>query len=238
VSKIKITTTQNIEIEYELATIFDRMLAWLLDFAILVVYYLIALAVTAIISRGDFSRGLMALVSLPALLYHPVIEWLTKGRSVGKMALGIRVVRIDGSPANLGNYLLRWIFRAIETSPIVFYGTIGVATVAFSPKGQRLGDMVAGTTVIRFNRKVRFTDTIFTATHEGYQPMFANVKRLDDQDLATIKEVLVISRRERNPALLNNCANRVCTVLEAVPPTGMGPEAFLTAVMRDYNHIH
>ena len=70
-TKIKITTTQHIDIEYELATVFDRILAWLIDFVIIVGYVLLAIAVlNMIVFLPD--RGLVALVMLPGLFYHLV----------------------------------------------------------------------------------------------------------------------------------------------------------------------
>ncbi len=236
-TKIKITTTQNIEIEYELATIFDRMLAWGLDAIIIVVYVLIALLVSFIIAQ-DFSSGLWSVLSLPALFYHFLMELLFKGQSIGKMAMRIKVVRLDGSPPNIGNYVLRWIFRIFETSPVVFYGSIGVATVAFSEKGQRLGDMISGTTVIRSATNTRLQDTILSRAREGYVAHFPEVKKLDDQDMGTIKDVLVLSRSAADVALMNSCANRVCNVIGVTPPQGMGVEQFLRTVLRDYSHLH
>lgn len=236
-TKIKITTTQNIEIEYELATIFDRILAWLIDIAIIGVYGLIAFLVSIIIA-GDISRGLVSVLMLPGLFYHLAMEVFFKGKSVGKMALGISVVRLDGSPPNVGNYLTRWIFRVIETNPIIFYGSIAVATVAFSKKGQRLGDMISGTTVIRPSAKVGLQDTILAKANEGYEAMFPQVKKLDDIDMGTIKDVLRLSRSAADLALINACANRICNVLEVKPAQGMNAEQFLRIILRDYSHLH
>ncbi len=236
-TKIKITTTQNIEIEYELATIFDRILAWVIDIVIIVAYVGIAILVAAVIA-GDDSAGLFALVSVPALLYHVLCETFFQGQSVGKMALRIKVVRIDGSPANLGNYLLRWVFRILEVNPAVFYGSAAVGSIAFSKKGQRLGDMIAGTTVIKVERKVSLADTILAPSKEGYSALFPEVKKLDDTDVGTIRDVLRQHRLESDQAVLNACANRVCHVLGVKPPETMNAEQFLRFVLKDYSHLH
>lgn len=236
-TKIKITTTQNIEIEYELATIFDRILAWLIDILIIVVYVVVAVSVAGIIAK-DLERGLSALVSVPALFYHFAMEQLFQGQSVGKMAMRIKVVRLDGSPANVGNYLLRWVFRILEVNPIMFYGSIAIGSVAFTKYGQRIGDLIAGTTVIKVQRKVSLSETIIASSKEGYQPLFPEVAKLDDIDINTIRDVLNQHRLESTPEVLNACANRVVHVLGVTPPTNMHAEQFLRFVLKDYAHLH
>lgn len=237
VTKIKITTSQNIEIEYELASIFDRILAWLIDIVIIVVYVLIAAFVVSA-ALGDISSGAIALATVPGLLYHLLCEWFFRGQSVGKMAMRIKVVRVDGSPANVGNYLLRWIFRLLEVNPGMFYGSIAIGSIAFSPRGQRFGDMMAGTTVIKLDRKVSLADTILAPTREGYQALFPEVSKLDDADAGTIRDVLKQHRMEGDQSVLNACANRVCHALGITPPQTMNAEQFLRSVLKDYSHLH
>lgn len=234
-TKIKIRTTQNIDIEYELATIFDRILAWLVDFMVIGGYIMIAwIGVASIWHDPDLT--LLLPFFTPGLLYHFFAEWLMNGQSIGKMALRIRVVRLDGSPPTIGNYMARWIFRPLETSPIALYGSVGISAVAFSEKGQRIGDMVAGTTVIRTDRRVSMADTILARNRSDYQPAFVQVQNLLDRDIATIKDVLRIYRRERNRKLLNACANHVCHALSIVPPNNMNAEQFLRNIVRDYSY--
>lgn len=236
-TKIKITTSQNIEIEYELASIFDRILAWLLDIVIIVVYVFVAAFVVSA-ALGEVSSGAIALVTVPGLLYHLLCEWFLGGQSVGKMALRIKVVRIDGSPANVGNYLLRWIFRLLEVNPAMFYGAVAIGSIAFSPRGQRFGDMMAGTTVIKLERKVYLADTIYTPSREGYQALFPEVVKLDDADANTIRDVLRQHRAEGDSSVLNACANRVCHALGITPPQTMNAEQFLRYVLKDYSHLN
>lgn len=236
-TKIKITTTQNIDIEYELATVFDRMLAWLIDFAVIVGYVIIAFTVANAIWGSELtSYGVLALVT-PVALYHLLSEALLNGKSLGKMALRIKVVRLDGSPAHLGNYLLRWFMRLIDTDPFFFYGSFGIGAISLSSKGQRLGDVLAGTTVIKENRRLSLRDTIFAKTGEDYEAAFPTVTRLTDRDVNTLREVLSLFRADYNRKLLNVAANRLCHVLEVVPPGNMDAERFLRTVIRDYNHL-
>lgn len=236
-TKIKITTTQNIDIEYELATLFERMLAWVIDFAILCGYAMLASLVVLLINpfASQFAYlGAMA----PALLYHLVSEQLWQGKSVGKAAVGIRVVRLDGSPPNFFNYVLRWAFRLVETNPFLLYGTISILSISFSEKCQRVGDLLSNTAVIRTSRKADFKDTIFMRNREDYEPVFAEAKGLSDRDAATVREVLNGYKSVNDRKVMNACANRVAHVLHVVPPAGMGAELFLRTILRDYNHLN
>jgi len=236
VTKIKITTTQNIDIEYELATVFDRILAWCIDFLLIVGYVGLASALTSILFRNPSGYAYVAFVT-PIALYHLISEWVLNGRSLGKIALGIKVVRLNGSPPNPGSYFVRWFMRGIETFPFFFFGAIGVATVMLNPKGQRLGDVMAGTTVIKINRKVRMGDTIMSKTQSDYEPLFPGAISLKDRDINTLNEVLHIYRLENNRKLLNITANKVCHVLGIVPPSHLDAEGFIRTVIRDYNHL-
>ena len=62
-------------------------------------------------------------------------EWLLNGRSVGKIALGIRVVMIDGSQPGIGAYLLRWVLRIVESVGFLG-GVVPIITVAANGRGQ------------------------------------------------------------------------------------------------------
>lgn len=235
-TKIKITTTQNIDIEYELATVFDRMVAWLIDIVLVLGYVLIASTISGLFFKEEDSMAQMAFVT-PIALYHLVSEWLWNGQSVGKKAMGIKVIRLDGSPAHIGNYLSRWIMRPFECSPIFFYGSVGIGAVTLNPQGQRIGDMIAGTVVIRAGRKMSLRDTLFSETPEDYEMRFPEVYRLMDRDVSTLKEVLLLFRKEGNRKLLNIAANRICHILDVVPPGNMNSEQFLRTVLQDYSHL-
>jgi uncharacterized RDD family membrane protein YckC len=236
VTKIKITTTQNIDIEYELATLFDRILAWLIDFAILVGYAFFANLVVYMFDpyAGHFAH-LAAMA--PGFMYHFFMEWFLHGLSVGKMAMGLRVMRIDGSPPNILNYFMRWMFRVVETNLLLLYGIPSIVAIAFSPKSQRIGDMLTGTTVVRIDRKTQISDTILVRAREGYQPVFPGASKLSDRDIHTVRDVIALYRQNNDRKVLIACANRVAHVLHLEPPAGMTPDIFLRTIMRDYSQM-
>lgn len=237
-TKIKITTTQNIDIEYELATVFERIVAWIIDFFVIIGYILIAVTLAGMVfSREDQQFGTIGFAT-PALLYHFLSEWLMNGKSLGKMAMRIKVVRLDGSPPHVGNYLVRWVFRLIDCDPFFFYGSFGIGAITMSAKGQRFGDVIAGTTLIKMERRVSMADTMFTETAEDYQLVYPEVSTLRDNDVNTLTDVLRLYQRERNVKLLNITANRICHILKVVPRGNQDAETFIRHVIYDYNHAH
>jgi hypothetical protein len=101
-------------------------------------------------------------------------------------------------------------------------------------KGQRLGDMAAGTTVIHIRPRVTLDDTILMAVDEEYTPTFPQVTRLSDRDAAIIKEVLDTAHRDDNrvaTAVLYSKTKEFLGVESSLPPT-----LFLQTVLKDYNY--
>src|SRR5690606_23886238 len=116
------------------------------------------------------------LLLLPAMSYSLLMHSLFNGRTVGKMLLKMRVVSIDGTPVHWSNFLVRWMLRLVDIW--LFLGSIGLLTILFSEKRQRLGDAAAGTVVISTKSKVAITHTILEEVTEDYVPQFSNVSAL------------------------------------------------------------
>ncbi|HEX2934656.1 MAG TPA: RDD family protein [Bacteroidales bacterium] len=152
--KIDITTTQNVTIEYELATVMERSLAAMLDILFVYVGSFIVYAIIAATTRSQMFNLLY--ISLPAsFLYHLLLETLNKGQSLGKKIFKIRVVKINGEQPNFFDFLMRTAFRFIDI--LMTSGTLAMIAISSSEKGQRLGDFLADTTVIRLRNSDRFT---------------------------------------------------------------------------------
>ena len=89
-----------------------------------------------------------------AVLYFTVSEAISGGKTLGKSAMGIRVIRVDGGTASIGEYFLRSLAYIVD-----LFG-VGVILMFFHPQSRRLGDLVAGTVVVRERTPV----TLLTAT--------------------------------------------------------------------------
>jgi len=237
-SAIAITTTQNVAIEYETASVSDRILAALLDVLILA-GYVIGMSILffgVFEARGRFGLALSVILYLPVFLYDLICELSMDGQSIGKRQMKIKVIRLDGAQPNLGNYFLRWLFRFIDVSCSM--GGIAILTLMINGKGQRLGDIAAGTTVIKIKPQATLADTILTQLEENYRPVFAQAAQLSDQDLGIVKEVL--DAMAANPDLDDHLVNKAKTAIAAKigVETEMNPRLFLRTVLKDYNYYH
>ncbi|MCG8604706.1 RDD family protein [bacterium] len=235
---VRVQTSQNVGIDYIIAGIGDRVLAALIDYLILVGYITgVALLMNLISFFGAGGAGSIALtiiVYLPVLLYDLLCEVFMNGQSFGKKALKIRVVKLDGSQAGIGDYILRWLLRIIDIT--LLFGSVAILTILINGKGQRVGDIAAGTTVVKMKPPVTLKDTILTAVQDNYVPVFPGVTELTDNDIATIKEVL--NANVENSKLANHLAYKTKTAIEGKIGTksDFAPVTFLETVIRDFNY--
>ena len=230
---IRIQTTQNIDIEYEVASIGDRILATLLDYLFFLAYFLLAIFVFSPVGGiGYSSWALISLILLPILLYDLVCETFLQGKSFGKMIMKIKVVKVDGTQAGFGAYLIRWLLRLIDTR--LFGGVVALLAVLVNGKGQRIGDMAAGTTVIKLKQKVQLSDTILNKVKPDYTLVFPQVANLSDNDIAIIKEVMQVSMRTNNYEAIDKLARKTKETMGVT--VNMPHIQFLTIVVQDYSH--
>jgi uncharacterized RDD family membrane protein YckC len=234
--RVRIDTAQNVKIDYTLATLGDRMAAWAIDLVVMVAWVIFMLQIAdSIAYLNDEDSGLyilLTLIFLPIAFYHLFSELLLNGQSVGKLAMKIKVVRLDGSTPTLGNYLMRWILRIVE-----FTTFTGLAMLVYliSGKGQRLGDVFAGTTVIRRRRKYTLKDTILYNLDASYQPVYPQVRNFSNRDVEIIREGIAYAAKYNNPhilVLLNDQVSKTMN-LESQP---VAYAEFLDTVVKDYNY--
>jgi uncharacterized RDD family membrane protein YckC len=152
--RITIRTPENLELSYDLAGAGTRAAAYLLDIVLIVLLsQLLANLFVALFlfikSAGEAWAA--AIIGLLMFLfingYFIVFEWLMNGQTPGKRAVGIRVIKEGGYALRFIDTLLRNVMRAIDFLPL-FYG-VGLVSLLFTPRSQRLGDLVAGTLLVR-----------------------------------------------------------------------------------------
>ena len=150
-------TPEGVSLDLVLAGLGSRFGAFVLDFVIQVgAFVVVLLAVNAVGGGGRGGSGSLlvaeGVLSATALLdflgYFVLCEMLWSGRSVGKRAMGIRVVRPDGTSEGFWSSLLRNLGRLVDMMPGVFY-LVGSIVILATPRNQRLGDLLGNTIVIR-----------------------------------------------------------------------------------------
>lgn len=229
---IRVRTTQNVFIHYPLGSIGDRIVAYLIDRLILVLYC--AAVVVALISLSvELWWVYVILLGIPFVFYGLFFEIFMDGQTPGKRVIKIKVVRLDGTQATIGDYLFRWLFSIIDFQ---LSGAVAVITIAMNGKGQRLGDLVAGTTVVKLveQREITASD-IFITSEETYQPTFEQVTRLSARDIEVIQRALETASRQGNMQPVILVSERIRSLLGI--QTDLAHTEFLYAVVKDFNHL-
>ena len=239
---IRIHTTQNVTIEYEAASLGSRIVAAILDNLILLAWIGAVFGLSFWLFGRRFADSPVLVVvlgliaGLPYVFYNLACETLLNGQSLGKKALHLRVVRLDGTAPRLGDYFLRWLLRAVDISLPFFGPLVAIIAIAASGKGQRLGDMAAGTTVISTKpRPQQFQQVASQLTPPEYEPVFPQAADLTDHDAALLRQLLNRSLQQDNYVLLNETAVKIKSLLHV--ETNFSDEEFLRTVLRDHAHL-
>lgn len=258
-ASVQINTVFNIDLEFEIAPFHRRLLAYIIDFGLLIVYLY---AMKSIFSGGtDFRRfresdmGLdILLISVPMLLYSLITEIAMNGQTVGKRIMGIRVISLTGGEATAGQYIIRWITKFFEW-PFLFgyiYFTDGAVIVyiiitallgigvmiciSVTDKSQRLGDLAAGTAVIDTRSSLSVSDTVFMQIdNKNYEVKFPQVMRLSDNDINTIKSVVTQAKKRKNDDLGYRVEYKIKSVLQI--ESNLPTLEFLEKLLEDYNYL-
>ena len=260
-SVIQIATPFNIDLEFEIAEFHKRLFAYLIDFTLLILYFV----GMKFLYYGGFDEasedvlkshvGIDILtISFPMLVYSLVTEVMMHGQTIGKKLMNIRVISLDGGEPELSQYLVRWMFKAYEwpfffgytflsrVSLIVyiiitgFFGIIVVIIIAVSKKNQRLGDLAANTVVVNTKSVFTVEDTVFMEIQQtNYVVKFPKVLKLSDRDINTIKNVTSMFYKNHNTETCGRVAMKVQEVLKI--QTDMYAIDFLEKLLADYNYL-
>jgi uncharacterized RDD family membrane protein YckC len=158
-----IETPERVQLEFALASIGNRFLACAIDHLIqvlaIILVYLVALILLSASPTGEVSefvaetpKWVFAIVIIVVFLlftsYFAIFEWIWNGQTPGKKLLKLRVIREDGRPVTLWETIARNLMRLFDIMPLPFY-SIGFIAVFLSSRDQRIGDLFAGTVVVR-----------------------------------------------------------------------------------------
>lgn len=230
---IRVRTTQNVFIDYPVGSVGDRILAYLLDRLILIVY---SVAVLAAFTKLEIETSYLWLIffGFPWLFYSLLFEIFMDGQTPGKKVLKIKVVRLDGTPPTIGDYLLRWIFAFVDI--FILSGAVAVVMVAMGGKGQRLGDVVAGTAVVKLLEHEQVaSQKVFVEPEEQYTPVFSQVVSLSDRDIELVQRALEANRDQGNMQPVIVVTDKIKSLLKI--ETDMPPVKFLYTIIKDYQTI-
>lgn len=232
---IRIQTSQNIDIDYEVAGLGERILARLIDLAIFVALIIVGFIIGSGVSNQAFSVVLTFIYLAVFVFYDLVCELFFNGQSIGKHSMKIKVISLSGGRPTVGQYLLRWLFRIVDFS--ITMGICALISVAVSEKKQRIGDIVAGTTLIRTVPRTQMEHIAVPSVPDDYIPAFPQATMLSDHDISLIKEVIAGYERTANWELIDQLAYRVKDMLSVTVPYDMNNLHFLQTLLKDHTYL-
>jgi len=231
---VKLDTGFNIEVEFPIAPFHRRLFAWITDFFILLSY----LWVVGILMRNILGpywaaeyEWVYVLYLLPYFLYHLLLEFFLNGQSLGKRAMRIKVITLEGGQPSISQYLIRWLFRIID---IGIFFLPGFLSIILSARAQRIGDLVAGTIVIDTRAGTSWQDTIFTEIETSYKPKYPQVMQLTDKDINSLKTIIGAVRKRNDYELAHRISERIQSKLKIQAEEDS--LAFLQRLLKDYNY--
>lgn len=236
---LNVETTQNIDIDYRLAGIGDRIIAQLIDFAILFVYLIFsAILYTQLLSSFIASYPLVIILTfyVPVLFYHLLCELIFKGQSFGKMARNIKVIKINGERPSILDFFIRWLSGLVEI--FMTSGLLALLSILLSNKSQRIGDMLAKTTVVKKEEEITLEDTLYSEFSERYIPKYDFVKKLTDKEVDILKELIEKNHSaEYSDNLINsNFKMKDYFVNKYKIETDSKPLELFLQMLQDYNY--
>ena len=237
---VKVNTSQHIDIDYPVAGLGERIAARLIDigiFIILLVILLFTFGLNVLMRSGNtLNFILMITYAVSFVFYDLLCEIFMNGQSIGKRIMKIKVISLDGAQPNIGQYLIRWVFRIVDFTITQWLGAL--ISVAVTENKQRIGDIVAGTTLIKTIPRTELQHIAFHPVEEEYAPVLNGVDQLSDRDIELIHEVLNTFYKTRNYDLIYQVASKVNQIIGTdASAKNLNEVEFLQTVVKDYNQI-
>ncbi len=262
---IKVPTTFNIDLEFEIPEFYRRLVALLIDMVIEFSYLMLAIYALNKIEKamGTFDNdtgynmyAITLLFLLPLFIYHIVLEFTMNGQSIGKKIMGLKVVNENGGRASFSQFFIRWILRVSDLWIVVIVFLLinsagmgldfvflaafvflitDIVLVISSKKSQRIGDILAKTILIRTNRKASIEETVFREVADNYTPAYPQIMQLSDRDINAIKSILETARKKGDIDMAIAAGDKIKNHLKI--ESSLSPFDFLDVLLKDYNYL-
>lgn len=227
-----ITTGQYVRIQPTVASVGDRIFAQIIDWCVLLAYLTLMIWISASLDITNEWFMIIAF-TFPPLFYTLLCEIFNNGRSLGKMAMKMRVVKLDGSSPTLGAYLMRWLLYLVD-GPLTSF--IGLLVIVLSRNNQRLGDMAAGTVVIKKQKysKIQISLDEYDYLMKNYTPRYPQAADLSLEQIEIITRA-INTKRNDFAVRIGQLSKKVQQKLN-VERKETNDLAFLQRVVRDYQY--
>lgn len=229
-------TSEAVAIESRPASVMTRVLAVLMDYVFYgVVLVLVIVAAAPLLDNLNYAQGMTLTIVMIAtfmVILPTTVETLTRGRSLGKIITGTRVVRDDGGPISFRHAVTRWAVAPIEL--FITFGMLAFTIAMLSPRSKRLGDLLAGTYVARIRGVEEHEYPLIMPPELAVWAQNADMRSLPDKVsmyarkyLARTGTLSTETRRNLSLVLAAELENHV----QPGPPPGTHPERFIAAVL-------
>ncbi len=235
-----LVTGEAVALDLQTAGLASRLLAGLIDATVqLLLFGGLVLLIT--FSAGGSSGAALAALTVMAyvlagLIYPVLSETLWRGRTLGKMALGLRVVRDDAGPVAFRQVFVRGLIGFIVEKPGFTLGSAAVLTSLLHPSGKRLGDLAAGTVVVQERVVAPRDDVAVMPPPLASWATTLDLSRLPDALALAARTFLARRASMTSPAqedLAQRLAGQVSAVVTPAPPPGTPAWAYLSAVLAE-----
>lgn len=245
-----LVTPEGVVLDFPTAGVASRALARLIDLSVQVVVFslfafVVGLLAASAASMGDaadvFAAVALIVAGFVVLVGYPVVlEATWNGRTVGKAALGLRVLTRDGAPIRIRHAAVR---NLIGLAECLLFGFVAVISCTWSRANQRLGDLAAGTIVVRDrvgapgSSVLRFPPPLGMEAYVATLDIGAMTAEQYNLVRSFLTRVLEFDRRARD-VLASRIATGLATALGHTPPPTVGPELYLACAASAYQLRH
>jgi uncharacterized RDD family membrane protein YckC len=245
---LRLVTPEAVVLQFDTAGLPSRLFARLLDLVVQVIALFVFLFLGGLIGSavGDNESQVLdiilvvlgtVLLFLLLLGYEAIFETVWKGKTPGKAALGLRVMTAEGAPIRFRHAAIRSALSLVDV--FLFSGLIGIIAILVTRNNQRLGDLVAGTIVVRERSATKAPTAIsFPVPHgcEAYADTL-DVSAVTQAEYGAIRSFLMragtLAPQVRS-GLAADLGSPLVQRMHHVPPSWVGPELFLACVAAVY----
>lgn len=231
---LDIITGQFVRIDKPLANVGARLIALLIDLFIIFLYLIVLIPLIARVTYDMTSTAKTVFFFLfdilPVTFYFVLAEFFSNGMTVGKTVMGIRVVTKEGAPPSLIQAFIRFIFLTFELST-----GFGLVVLLYSKYNQRLGDMAAGTYVIKYRNSLAINTKSFLRSRypSDYVVNYPQAENLSQRQVDLIEDVKKMSYDLNSEKIKEMLCGKICETLK-INLVGVAPNKFLSDIINDY----
>lgn len=243
-----VVTPEAVLLQFDTAGVGSRVVAEVLDLLVQIMALAAVSLVASLAASGGIDIGQTAAIVLTFVLtflilvgYPIAMETLWNGRTLGKAAMGVRVVTSEGGPIRFRHAAIRGIFGLVEIW--IFLGSLAIVSILATRRDQRIGDLVAGTIVLRERSAAGPGVAVSFPTPPGFEAYVAtlDVTPVSAEQYSIIRSFLMRVMRLSGPAratLAVRLANPTAIAMHHDPPPQVNPELFLVCVAAAYQRRH